>query len=94
MFQRSEAVFKIAENLGIPSWITDFLRKIPRPFRDLVYDLIADRRYLISRVMNSQSGANCPVPTPLERQKFIYKGQALRELIGNLPGLSLPPKQG
>lgn len=81
IFQKSEAVFKIAENLGIPSWLTDFLRKIPRPLRDLGYDFIADRRYLISRIMNVQSGANCPIPTPMERQRFVYKPQEVRALV-------------
>lgn len=81
LFQKSEAVFRIIENLGVPSWLTDLFRKIPKPVRDFVYDFIADRRYLISRVMNSQSGANCPIPTPLERQRFVYSGPELKALV-------------
>ncbi len=85
-FHRSNAVFKIMEALGVPRWFVDLLRKIPRPLRDGIYDFIANRRYWISKIINSQNSDTCPMPTPLERQKFIYNSQDLRRL---LPGYIL-----
>jgi predicted DCC family thiol-disulfide oxidoreductase YuxK len=71
-YYRSEAVFRILEGLGTPKWFTELLRKLPRPLRDAVYNFIADRRYFISKIVNLQSGSVCPLPSPWERQKFIY----------------------
>lgn len=81
MFHRSEAVFKIIETLGWPLWITDLFRKIPRPLRDGLYDFIANRRYFISKIMNSPSGAHCSIPTPLERQRFFYNRGEIGQIL-------------
>lgn len=72
-YRKSEAVFRVFQHLGWPEWLISGLQQIPLPIRDLVYDFIANRRYWISKVINWSSGEACPLPTPVERQRFIFQ---------------------
>lgn len=66
---RSEAVLALLAELPRPWWpaIAAVLRCIPRPIRDLGYRFVASWRYRIwGRV------AQCPVPKPEERARFLW----------------------
>jgi predicted DCC family thiol-disulfide oxidoreductase YuxK len=63
---RSEAVLRIARDLGRPWSLLWPLVHVPRPLRDLVYRLIARSRY---RIFGRRD--ICRVPTPDERDRFL-----------------------
>ena len=65
-YTKSDAVLRIAQNLDFP-WNTAYvLRWIPRFLRNGIYDVVARSRY-------SWFGkeAECPIPTPEERMRFL-----------------------
>ncbi|MDP9121067.1 MAG: DCC1-like thiol-disulfide oxidoreductase family protein [Acidobacteriota bacterium] len=64
---RSEAVLRIARGLRQP-WplLSSILRLVPRPLRDHLYTLIANRRYAWFGRRDS-----CMLPTPEVRQRFL-----------------------
>lgn len=63
---RSNAVLAIAAYLGAPwSWLQVF-RVIPRPLRDLAYNIVAKTRY---RVFGRYD--TCPLPPPEWRDRFL-----------------------
>jgi predicted DCC family thiol-disulfide oxidoreductase YuxK len=63
---KSEAALHIASALGLPWRSSALLRVIPRPIRDLLYDLVAATRYRVFGRHNT-----CPLPSPQERRRFI-----------------------
>ncbi|MFT7249389.1 MAG: putative DCC family thiol-disulfide oxidoreductase YuxK [Psychromonas sp.] len=64
-FEKSDAVFKIAENLPGYIWFTVF-RFIPKGLRDVVYTLIAKNRYKVFGQRKS-----CRIPTPELKNRFL-----------------------
>jgi len=65
-YTRSDAVLRIAAQLGLPWSLAGALRITPRPVRDAVYAWIARHRY----AWFGQRDA-CLVPTPALRSRFI-----------------------
>ena len=64
---RSDAVLKMLGELPQPwPFVARCLKLIPRPLRDLCYRLIARWRYRIWGRLES-----CPIPTALERGRFL-----------------------
>ena len=65
-FVKSEAALKIAKELT-PFWkLFYYLKVIPLPVRDFIYDLIAKNRYAIFGKRDT-----CRVPTEEEKGRFI-----------------------
>jgi predicted DCC family thiol-disulfide oxidoreductase YuxK len=66
IYVRSEAALRIARRLGGPWGLLGVFRAIPRPVRDLVYDLVAKHRYRwFGRLQR------CPVPAAEVRDRFL-----------------------
>ena len=65
-FIKSEAALEIAKVLTPFYKIFYYLKIIPRPVRDFIYDLIAKNRYAIFGKRES-----CRIPTEEEKSKFI-----------------------
>ena len=66
LLSRSDAALFVLEAVGGAWRLLSFFRAVPRPFRDLVYDLVARHRYrLFGR------SETCPVPPPEHRARFI-----------------------
>jgi predicted DCC family thiol-disulfide oxidoreductase YuxK len=67
LLTRSDAVIRVLERLG-PPWplLGRLARVVPRPLRDLVYDLVARVRY---RVFGREPEA-CPVIPKPQRSRF------------------------
>ena len=65
-FVKSEAALKIAGELTLFWKIFYYLRFIPCPIRDFLYDIIAKNRYSIFGKRES-----CRIPTEEEKSKFI-----------------------
>jgi predicted DCC family thiol-disulfide oxidoreductase YuxK len=63
---RSDAVLELGRQLGGIWRLAGILRLVPRPVRDLGYDLVARNRY---RWFGRQE--TCRVPTEQERARFI-----------------------
>jgi predicted DCC family thiol-disulfide oxidoreductase YuxK len=66
IYYRSEASLRLLDHLGGFWRIVSWLRVIPRPLRDGIYDLIARRRYRWFGKFES-----CPVPPPEWRERFL-----------------------
>jgi predicted DCC family thiol-disulfide oxidoreductase YuxK len=65
-FMRSEAVLRILDTLGGFWRVVSWLRVVPRPLRDAVYDWVARHRYAwFGRY------AECPVPASGMRARFL-----------------------
>jgi predicted DCC family thiol-disulfide oxidoreductase YuxK len=65
-YTKSEGALRVAARLDGPwSW-TRFLRVVPRPVRDWVYDRVADYRYLVFGKRD-----RCMVPTPDLEDRFL-----------------------
>ena len=64
--ERSDAVLFIARQLGGPWKIFSIAKIIPRALRDLLYNLIAKRRYTIFGKQD-----NCMIPTPELKERFL-----------------------
>ncbi len=67
LFTHSDAVLQVLRSLGV-GWrlLAVVLKLIPRPLRDLGYDLVAKLRYRIFGRLPA-----CPLPTPTQRDRFI-----------------------
>ncbi|MFN2566012.1 MAG: thiol-disulfide oxidoreductase DCC family protein [Gemmatimonadaceae bacterium] len=65
-FARSDAWIEILRELGGAWGIGAWLRFIPRPIRDLVYDWIARNRYAWFGKFDQ-----CRIPSPEERARFL-----------------------
>jgi predicted DCC family thiol-disulfide oxidoreductase YuxK len=67
LFTHSDAVLHILRSLGGGwSFIAAVLKPIPRPLRDLGYNLVAKVRYRIFGRLPT-----CPLPTPAQRERFL-----------------------
>lgn len=66
VFLRSGAALEIAATLGGFWWVLSWLRVVPRPLRDFVYDQVARRRYGWFGKFDS-----CKVPAPAVRARFL-----------------------
>jgi predicted DCC family thiol-disulfide oxidoreductase YuxK len=66
IFIKSTAVLTALGDLGGVWKLVLFLKIIPSPIRDYVYDIIAKNRYKIFGKHDT-----CRIPTPEERAKFI-----------------------
>ena len=63
---RSDAALAILSGLGGAWQLAGLLRVVPRPLRDAVYDLVArNRNRWFGRL------AECRVPAPAERDRFL-----------------------
>ena len=65
-FVKSEAALRIAKELTSFWKLFYYLKVIPLPVRDFIYDLIANNRYVIFGKRDS-----CRVPTQEEKNRFI-----------------------
>ena len=65
-FEKSEAALRILKGLGWPFKALYPLMLLPRPVRDLGYDLIAANRY---RIFGKRDA--CMMPTPEIRSRFL-----------------------
>lgn len=65
VFLKSTAALKIADSLNSFSWMSFFL-KLPRSWRDFIYDLIAKNRY---KLFGKKE--HCMIPTTELKAKFI-----------------------
>jgi predicted DCC family thiol-disulfide oxidoreductase YuxK len=65
-FIKSDAVLEIVKELNSSWKILYLLKVIPRPFRDLIYDLVAKKRYAIFGKRDS-----CRVPSEEEKSRFV-----------------------
>ena len=63
---KSTAVLRIAWELGFPWSLATVFRVVPRPLRDVAYDLVARSRY---RVFGRRE--TCRLPQPEERERFL-----------------------
>jgi predicted DCC family thiol-disulfide oxidoreductase YuxK len=66
IFTRSEAALRLLDHVGGFWRIMSWLRVIPRPIRDGVYDAIAQRRYRWFGKFEA-----CRVPPPEWRERFL-----------------------
>ena len=66
LYQRSEAVLRIASLLRFPWPVIGLLRVFPRPMRDVAYDCVARNRY---RWFGRKQA--CPAPDPELRDRFL-----------------------
>jgi predicted DCC family thiol-disulfide oxidoreductase YuxK len=66
LYQRSDAVLRIAARLRSPWPAIALLRAVPRPLRDAAYDYVARNRY---RWFGRKQA--CPVPEPEMRDRFL-----------------------
>jgi len=65
-FMRSDAALRLLDHVGGFWRILSWLRIVPRPIRDWVYDLIAQRRYRWFGKFES-----CPLPPPEWQDRFL-----------------------
>lgn len=66
VFLKSDAILRIAQQLGGVWRLTAALHVIPRVLRDWGYDQIAQRRYQRFGRLDS-----CPLPAPDQRDRFL-----------------------
>lgn len=66
---KSDAAIRIAKGLDGKWKLLRLVRFIPKPLRDVGYDLIAKNRYKLFGKKES-----CKLPTPEERSRFIDQG--------------------
>ena len=66
LYFRSEAVLRILDQLGGIWRMVSWLRIIPRPLRDAIYNAIAQRRYRWFGKFDT-----CRVPSPEIRARFL-----------------------
>ncbi|MFC6980018.1 thiol-disulfide oxidoreductase DCC family protein [Microbulbifer taiwanensis] len=65
-YHRSEAALRVMAQLPAPWRLLRWLRAIPLPLRDSVYDLVARNRY---RLFGKRP--SCRLPAPGERHRFL-----------------------
>lgn len=66
IYSRSEAALRLLDHVGGVWRIVSWLRLIPRPIRDVVYEFIANRRYRWFGKFDA-----CRVPPPEWRARFL-----------------------
>ena len=66
IFMRSDAALRLLDHVGGFWRILSWLRIVPRPIRDWVYDFIAQRRYRWFGKFES-----CPLPPPEWQDRFL-----------------------
>lgn len=66
IYLRSEAALRLLDHVGGIWRIVSWLRLIPRPLRDWVYNGIAARRYRWFGTFET-----CPLPPPEWRERFL-----------------------
>ena len=66
IFTRSEAALRLLDHVGGFWRLVSWLRLVPRPLRDAVYDVIARRRYQWFGKFEA-----CRVPPPEWRERFL-----------------------
>ena len=66
VYTRSDAVWRIARGLGGWWRILSWLRWIPRPIRDGLYELLQRNRYAVFGKRST-----CRLPAPAERARFL-----------------------
>ena len=66
VFQKSDAALMILQQLGGAWWCMRVFWAVPSPLRDLVYDLVAAKRYALFGRRET-----CRLPTPAERARFL-----------------------
>jgi len=69
VYERSDAVLRVARRLRPPWPLVSALLAIPRPVRDLVYGLVAKVRY---RIWGRRE--TCGIPPPGLRERFLDFG--------------------
>jgi predicted DCC family thiol-disulfide oxidoreductase YuxK len=65
-YERSDAALRMLADLGGIWWVLSWLRIVPRPLRDAVYDWVARHRYQWFGKYDS-----CPLPSPEQRARFL-----------------------
>lgn len=65
IYKKSDAVIEIMKQLNGVWLIAYFLKVIPKPIRDIAYDLIAINRYFLGE------SSTCQIPDPDVINKFI-----------------------
>jgi predicted DCC family thiol-disulfide oxidoreductase YuxK len=66
VFERSDAVLMILQQLGGIWWFTRLFWVVPRFFRDWTYEVVARNRYAFFGKRDT-----CRLPTPAERARFL-----------------------
>ena len=66
VYLRSTAALRIARRLGLPWSLMSVFLIVPRPLRDLVYDIVSHLRHRITGITDS-----CEVPSEAIRQRMI-----------------------
>ena len=86
VFTKSGAVLRAAIDLGWPWRLLGLFLAVPRPARDVVYDLVARRRKSIVL-----AGHSCPLPSTAEREQFLQDtASAMAARRGAVPTLGPP----
>ena len=66
LLRKSDAALRILRELGGAWRAASLLRVVPRPLRDLAYDLVARSRYRLFGRYDT-----CPLPDPRHRARFL-----------------------
>ena len=66
IYERSDAVLRIASRLSRPWPLISVFKILPRFLRDWVYDLVSKNRYRMFGMKNS-----CMIPTPELKARFV-----------------------
>lgn len=66
VLDRSRAILKICEVIGLRPWWIRVLGIVPRPFADAGYRLVAATRYVFFRRVDA-----CALPSAEERDRFL-----------------------
>jgi predicted DCC family thiol-disulfide oxidoreductase YuxK len=70
LLRKSDAALWILRELGGPWRAVAGLRAVPRPLRDIGYDLVARTRYRLFGRYDA-----CPIPDPRHRARFLGDGE-------------------
>lgn len=66
IYKQSDAVLRIASELGMPWSLFGIFKFVPRKFRNAIYNVLARNRY---RLFGRKS--ECMIPTPELRSRFL-----------------------
>jgi predicted DCC family thiol-disulfide oxidoreductase YuxK len=66
LFKRSDAILRVVKELGVVWKIAGVGKLLPRPLRDMFYDLVAQNRYKVFGKSDT-----CIMPEPKHRKKFL-----------------------
>ena len=64
--RKSDAALRVARYLDAPLPAASVFEVVPRPLRDIAYDMVAEHRY---RVFGRKD--SCPIPDPETRERFL-----------------------